>query len=193
MFILNLKKRAWTVEPQLPDDHADDSLPKWKRVLADCVGLFRVAAITCLIVYLLFGVVLNIYFVQGQSMLPTLHNGEIVIGNHIAPTLHHEQIIVCKPHGFDETIIKRIIGMPGDTIDIDFDQGIVYRNGEPLVEPYVNAPTYSNLGTEFPLIVEDGTYFVMGDNRNNSRDSRWPSIGLIHRDEILGSYLFSIF
>ena len=54
MFILNLKKRNQTVEPQRPDTYADDSLPKWKRVLADCMGLFRVAAITCLIVYLLF-------------------------------------------------------------------------------------------------------------------------------------------
>lgn len=126
-------------------------------------------------------------------MLPTLHDGEIVVGNHIAPTLQHGQIIVCKPHGFDETIIKRIVGMPGDIIDIDFDQGVVYRNGEALDEPYVKAPTYSDLGTEFPLTVEEGTYFVLGDNRNNSRDSRWPAIGLIRRDEILGSYLFSIF
>lgn len=192
-FILNLNKEKSKVGPRLQSDHINDSLPMWKQVMATYMGFLREAVVTCVVVYLLIGVVLNIYFVRGQSMLPTLHDGEIVVGNHIAPTLQHGQIIVCKPHGFDETIIKRIVGMPGDIIDIDFDQGVVYRNGEALDEPYVKAPTYSDLGTEFPLTVEEGTYFVLGDNRNNSRDSRWPAIGLIRRDEILGSYLFSIF
>lgn len=179
---------------QLPNDQVnEESSSKWKQRLLYCLGFIRDCAIICVVIYLLLGVIFNVYFVSGQSMMPTLHDGEIVIGNHIAPDLQHGKIIVCKPSGYDRVIIKRIIGMPGDTVDIDFTTGIVYLNGEPLDEPYVEAPTYSDLGMKFPLTVEEGTYFVLGDNRNNSRDSRWPTIGLIQQDEILGSYLCSFF
>ncbi|WP_191396137.1 signal peptidase I [Flavonifractor sp. An306] len=175
---------------RLPDDHCE-SLPKWKQAFFYYLSFIRLGVIVCFFIYLLLGVIFNVYLVSGASMMPTLHNGEIVIGCHIAPELKRGQIIICKPKEYGEVIIKRIIGVPGDVIDIDFSQGIVYLNGKPLDEPYVQAPTYSDLGTMFPITVSENSYFVMGDNRNNSLDSRTPEIGLIHRGEILGSYLFS--
>ena len=75
-------------------------------------------------------------------------------------------------------------------MDIDFENGIVYVDGLPIQEDYVNTPTNRQEGMSFPIIVDKGCYFVMGDNRNNSRDSRSPDIGQIDRREILGKAIF---
>ena len=92
-------------------------------------------------------------------------------------------------HEEGKNLIKRIIATGGQTVDIDFELGQVYVDGEALSEPYTLEPTYLDEGTEFPLTVPEGEIFVMGDNRNNSLDSRYPQIGLIHRDEIISTYL----
>ena len=78
-------------------------------------------------------------------------------------------------------------------MDIDFDTGIVFVDGQALDEPYVNTPTNLPEGVSFPLEVEKNCYFVMGDNRNSSRDSRSPEIGQVDRREILGKAIFLMF
>lgn len=88
------------------------------------------------------------------------------------------------PHG--QTLIKRVIGVAGDTIDIDFTTGTVYRNGEALDEPYTAEPTYTRLDMTFPVTVPEGTIFVMGDNRNNSLDSRRSDIGFVDIRDVMG-------
>ena len=90
-------------------------------------------------------------------------------------------------------IIKRIIATEGQTVDIDFKAGVVYVDGEALTEPYALTPTNIDEGMQFPLTVEENCYFVMGDNRNLSKDSRSIEIGLIDRREILGKALFIFF
>lgn len=149
-------------------------------------------AIIIIAVFLLFRVLFNICIVDGSSMKPTFHDGNVIVMNHIRPEIQHGTIVTCRPHNFDEQIVKRVIGLPGDTIQIDYQNGIVYRNGEALCEDYILAPTYSDLGVEMPVYVPDGYYFVLGDNRNNSLDSRYPEIGLISEQEIQGSYLFTL-
>ena len=100
-------------------------------------------------------------------------------------------IVVVSKKSFDNgsPIVKRVIAVEGQTVDIDFEQGIVYVNGEALAEPYINNLTTNREGMTFPLVVEDGCIFALGDNRQVSRDSRDPIIGQIDKREILGKAL----
>ena len=87
-------------------------------------------------------------------------------------------------------IVKRVIATEGQTVDIDFEAGIVYVDGVALDESYTFTPTNLSEGTQFPLVVEEGCLFLMGDNRNESRDSRDPTIGQVDSREILGKAVF---
>lgn len=144
-------------------------------------------------VMLLFTFVGRVVQVDGPSMQPTLYNGEKLIITSLPYAPHNGDIIVTdahNPHG--QVLIKRVIGCPGDTIDIDFDAGIVYRNGEPLSEPYTAAPTFLEEGTDLPLTVPAGRIFIMGDNRNDSLDSRSPEVGLVDVRDVMGRVLWRI-
>ena len=89
------------------------------------------------------------------------------------------------PHG--RPLVKRVIGVAGDVIDIDFANGIVTRNGDILEEPYIAELTTMYEGMDFPLTVPERTVFLMGDNRNHSKDSRDPEIGCVDVRDILGT------
>lgn len=95
-------------------------------------------------------------------------------------------VVIDSYTDYGKLLIKRVIGMEGDVIDIDFQTGVVYRNGQPLDEPYTAEPTYLSEGVAFPLTVPDGMLFIMGDNRNNSKDSRSPEIGCVSARDVLG-------
>ena len=90
----------------------------------------------------------------------------------------------------EEPIVKRVIATEGQTVDIDFEAGVVYVDGEALDEPYINEPTYMEEGTEFPLTVPEGCIFVMGDNRNHSSDSRDSRLGTVDTRCVLGKAVF---
>lgn len=139
-----------------------------------------------LVLILIFRVVV----VSGPSMQETLYNGDclLVLGNLFYFEPKHGDIVVVSKGSFKEgePIIKRIIASEGQKIDIDFEKGIVYIDDKPMEEPYVSTPTNLYEGVSFPLVVQSGCYFVMGDNRNDSKDSRSVEIGLIDSREILG-------
>ena len=101
-------------------------------------------------------------------------------------------IIVAAKESFrnGEPIIKRVIATEGQTVDIDFGTGIVYVDDVALDEPYAKTPTTLKESVSFPLTVEEGCVFVMGDNRNRSKDSRFIEIGLIDTREIIGKAIF---
>lgn len=127
--------------------------------------------------------------VQGDSMRPTLHDGDNLIVDKLSYRFQDPQrfdiIVFPYEHKKKTYYIKRIIGMPGERVRIDQD-GIIYINGEVLEEDY-GAEVMRNPGravTEITLGEDE--YFVLGDNRNNSSDSRDPSVGNIHRDRIIG-------
>ena len=148
-------------------------------------------------VVLIFTLLFRVVVVSGPSMKNTLYNGDyILLLNNVLYTepQYGDIIVACKDTFHDgEPIIKRIIAVEGQTVDIDFVQGIVYVDGVALDEPYTNTPTNIEEGVTFPQVVPEGCVFVMGDNRNASKDSRSLEIGMIDKREILGKALFLVF
>lgn len=129
--------------------------------------------------------------VEGASMEPTLNDGDNLIVDKISYRFHEPERfdIIVFPFQYQPEVyyIKRIIGMPGETVQID-EEGKIYINGEVLPEAYgkeIIKPETIGVAYE-PVVLEEGEYFVMGDNRNNSRDSRDVVVGNIKRDNIVG-------
>ncbi len=165
--------------------------PDWKKstmlYLHDLI--YMMAGI--LIVFLIF---FRVIVVSGDSMYPTLWDGDylLLISNVFYQEPQEGDVVVVSKKSFDNghPIVKRIIATEGQQVDIDFANGIVYIDGEALEEDYINNLTTTNLGTKFPLTVEENCLFVLGDNRGVSRDSRDPIIGQIDRREILGKAVY---
>ena len=147
-------------------------------------------------IMILFLLVFRVIVVSGSSMYSTLIDGDylLLISNLFYQEPEYGDIIVASKESFDDgaPIIKRVIATEGQTVDIDFVEGIVYVDGKALQEDYTYTPTNMEEGMEFPLTVDENCVFAMGDNRNRSRDSRSPDIGQIDKREILGKavYLF---
>ena len=143
-----------------------------------------------LVLLLLFRIVI----VSGPSMNNTLLDGDylLLLSNNLYPNPKHGDIIVASKDDFKdgEPIIKRVIATEGQTVDIDFAAGIVYVDGIALQEDYTLTPTNLAEGIAFPITVDEGCLFVMGDNRNESKDSRNPEIGLVDKREVLGKAIF---
>ena len=127
-------------------------------------------------------------------MYSTLLDGDylLLMGNLFYQEPKYGDVVVISKKSFDDgkPIVKRVIATEGQTVDIDFENAVVYVDGTPLEEPYINSPTSFNEGTSFPLTVADNCIFVLGDNRGVSRDSRDPAIGQIDRREVLGKAIF---
>ena len=161
-----------------------------KTVLLYLHDLVYLLGFILLILLLLFRVVV----VFGSSMNPTLIGGDylLLISTPFFGTPEYGDIVVASKDSFEngEPIIKRVIATEDQTVDIDFDKGIVYVDGVALQEAYINGSTTLDEGMQFPLVVEEGCVFVLGDNRGRSQDSRSPMIGLIDTREILGKAFF---
>ena len=148
------------------------------------------------VIMVVFLLLFRIIVVSGDSMNATLLDGDylLLISNIFCGDPEQGDIVVISKEKFDHgaPVVKRIIATEGQIVDIDFENGIVYVDGLPLDEPYVNTPTNRQEGMAFPILVEKGCYFVLGDNRNNSKDSRHPDIGLVDRREILGKAILLV-
>ena len=165
----------------------------WKQNLL--LYLHDISFLLSMIVVLLL-LVFRVVVVSGSSMYDTLIHGDLLLllSNTIYTEPEQGDIVVISKNSFDNgsAIVKRIIATEGQLVDIDFSAGIVYVDGEALEEPYTFTPTNTTGGMIFPLKVSDGCVFVMGDNRNSSRDSRYPEIGHVDEREILGKAVFII-
>ena len=145
------------------------------------LGISIAVAITLGIITRTF--IFDCIIVYGTSMLPTLSDKDLIIINKIEYRISNPEYgdIILFKHDENENYIKRIIGKEGDTIEIK--DCVVYRNGQALDEPYIATGKYNN----FPkTIIPKGTYFVLGDNRSVSFDSRYQSVGNIKREDVIG-------
>ena len=157
-----------------------------------CFSLSNVFAIFVVILILTF--IVRVVQVEGPSMEDTLQNGDRLILTHFNYTPERGDIVVLNSSGLDETIIKRVIAVEGDTISIDFTSGTVTLNGEVLKEDYIKELTFRREGRDIEnLKIGEGQVFVMGDNRNHSTDSRSTMVDVVNTDDILGKAIFRIY
>ena len=156
--------------------------------------------IQCLIVALAICVVLFLFFVRvidvkGTSMVPTLQNADKILVSGLFYKPKAGDIVVFKKDQYNpnKALVKRVIATEGQTINMDFENGVVYVDGEPIEEDYINDLTKTKLDFIGPQTVPEGCVFCMGDNRNMSTDSRKREIGMIDSRLILGKVYMVIF
>lgn len=166
-------------------DNIAEETPNGKiSFLYETVSIFVTALV---IIAVLFTFILRFVGVDGDSMNPTLYDNDWLVVTAINNNINQGDIVIStQPNAFNEPIVKRVIAKGGQTVDIDFNAGIVYVDGTALDEPYTAEPTVTMEGTSFPIVVPEGKLFLMGDNRNNSTDSRSASIGCVDERYILG-------
>ncbi len=170
---------------------ADERIPgrelyEWLR---SCVA-------AVLSIVLVFTFLIRMMGVKGPSMIPTLQDGDrlLVLNSALVNEYRRGDVVIARKDTFSEDpIVKRVIAVGGQTVDIDFSAGVVYVDGEALEENYVNDLTYTYEGTDFPLTVPEGSVFLMGDNRNMSTDSREPRIGTVDERYLIGKAVFLIY
>ena len=155
--------------------------------LHDLIYILTAVLLLCLLCF-------RVVVVTGSSMYNTLVDGDYLLL--ISSTFYRQpqqgDVIVASKDSFDDgkPIVKRVIATEGQFVDIDFGAGIVYVDGVALDEDYTYTATNLDEGVSFPLRVEEGHVFVLGDNRNRSKDSRSPEIGQVDQREILGKAFF---
>ena len=147
--------------------------------------------------------VMGTVLVKGSSMEPNFNHGDFVFINKLSTSVgapDYGDVVICKldeGSGY-ENIIKRVIGLPGDEIDIvenDDDEDVydLYVNGEYIEEDFLGEPMMTDGNIEYPFEVPENSYFVMGDNRNESLDSRRESVGAIHKDDLMGKVVLRLY
>lgn len=151
-------------------------------------GTIYVLTIVAAVAVLIATLVLPVLQIEGTSMEPTLINGDILL---LTKTTNFDRGELCGFSWNNKLLIKRVIGVPGDWIEID-TAGTVYLNGEKLEEPYAEQLALGECDLEFPFQVPQEQYFVLGDMRESSIDSRNTLIGCVEKDQIVGKVFFRI-
>lgn len=161
---------------------------------ADRLGLYD--WLQCVVSAVVAGILIFVFVgrisgIEGPSMMQTLQNGDLVVVSNLLFTPKYGDVVFIKTETYGNTpIVKRIVATAGQTVSIDFEQGIVSVDGRPLKEEYTNTPTNLREDFEGPVTVPDGKVFVMGDNRDDSTDSRSSAVGFVDTRNILGKVWF---
>ncbi len=153
------------------------------------------ALVFALIVLVLINVLLfRVSGVDGSSMYPTLEHGDQVLMRIVGynEPEHGDVVVVVAPNFKQDPLVKRVIAVGGDTLDIDRATGTVILNGVPLDEPYINEAIAEFGSMDYPVLVPEDHVFVMGDNRNRSSDSRYVEIGMLPNEYVIGKVFLRI-
>lgn len=173
----------------------EDNSAKVKKVRDNKMNVFEVfqAIISALVVItILFTFAFRVVNVDGSSMKPTLQNNDKVIVSTVGYEAQRgDVVVISSTDGLKKPIVKRIVAVGGDTVDINFTTGVVTVNG--TEEEYTDELTLQQFDIAFPITVPEETVFVLGDNRGNSLDSRSTIIGCVDERLIVGKVLFRFF
>lgn len=182
-----------------------------QKLLSAVISFAETMIITMFAVSLIFTYIVRVTIVNGESMMNTLmpedrivmttwyntpRQGDIVVINAAESVTIGENGELVTGKGMRHNIVKRIIATEGQSVDFDFEKGIVFVNGKALNEPYILGFTHRDEGAftgKYPVTVPDGYVFVLGDNRINSRDSRSDELGFVDVDNIIGKIILRIF
>ena len=172
------------------EEEREAVLPRKESGLSGLYDWVSAAIFALVLVTLVFSFCFRIVEVDGSSMNPTLWDAERLITSRIAYTPQRGDIVIINRYT-KEPLVKRIVAVGGDRLRIDEDGGGVYVNGEKLDEPYTQGVTYPlHFGTE-EQVVPEGCVFVMGDNRQNSTDSRYmEEVGFVKESDLIGKAVF---
>ncbi|MCD8146410.1 MAG: signal peptidase I [Clostridiales bacterium] len=187
---------------QIPENQAEQDAASrgWRRDVYDWLQTLALVLVFITVFFTFFGMVFG---VSGSSMYPTLHDGDAMLIQRIGYTPQQGDVVVLKKDGFpyendSEAIVKRVIAVAGQQVEIDYAANTVYVDGVALEEDYLN---FANEGTEqygddymverdgmvySSFQVPEGCIFVMGDNRNGSTDSRYAALGMVDERYVLG-------
>lgn len=177
-----------------------------KALFNDVIDILETMLVSVFAVLLIFGYFMRPVTVDGRSMVPTLHNedrlvmfrllyqpkqGDIVVVDNKEGHTFDENGNIISNRGLDENIIKRVIAVSGQSVDVRKDKGEVYVDGQLLDEPYINELTLTDdRAFAYPITIPEGYIFVMGDNRNHSTDSRSTYVGLVSKEDVMGRAYF---
>ena len=174
---------------------AESTEEKKPETMEDALYSWGQALVTAVVgVVILFTFFFRLIGVNGPSMQDTLYTGDrlLVINSLLCGEYKSGDVVVARNYNAElsETIVKRIVAVGGQTVDIDFAAGVVYVDGQALDEPYVKEPTYKPEGIQFPVTLAKDEVFLMGDNRNHSTDSRSDTLGPVNVGYLQGKAVF---
>jgi len=196
MIVEEEKQENLTSEPEQENQEQQES--KKVNVKKEIISWILTLGVAVIAALLIRTFIFEPIRVDGESMCDTLQDGEIMVvtkPEYLFGDPEFGDVIICKYPGRKENFVKRVMGVPGDEIMVVAN--IVIRNGEVLEEPYLTASRNDNGFTMAPFKLGEGEYFVMGDNRDNSHDSRnyygWNQPSAITRDMIVGKVRCVVF
>ena len=182
---------------------------KKKGLFYDILDIAECVIAAAFVVFLVFTYLIHIVSVQGTSMVPTLEDGDRIIVSALGYTPENGDVVVIdgrssyllsedgrivEKDGLGKSIVKRVIAKGGQTVDFNFETGEVFIDGKVQNEPYIKEITHRDeYAFDYPLEIPKGYVFVLGDNRNLSKDSRHPDVGLVSEEEIIGEAVMRIF